>query len=120
MALIETGSRKSTSFNAATQTRYVYLNTIYWDDTANKKVIKRKIVGKIDPITGQEVETGPVGRPRHQSQKSTSQKCGSDCRGTNPSDVASSLEELSATLERLESDMIHLRNGFKSLQASLG
>ena len=64
MALILISTKKGTSYNRATDTEYVYENSTYYNDETGKKEYKRKLVGKIDRKTGEEISTGSVGRPR--------------------------------------------------------
>lgn len=66
MALIFLSSKEGTSYNAKTQTEYLYENSVYFDDELQKKVYKRRVIGKIDPETGEKIPTGPVGRPRQE------------------------------------------------------
>ncbi len=111
MALHEIDRRQSTSYIAAAHTRYVYMNTIYLDDETNKKVIKRKIIGKIDPSSGAMVDTGPVGRPRREDPVPVTSG-----NGSQEKDVASSSErkrcmnDLLTALEHLESDVGNIKN----------
>ena len=64
MALILISTKKGTSYNRVTDTEYVYENSTYYNDETGKKEYKRKLVGKIDRKTGEEISTGSVGRPR--------------------------------------------------------
>ena len=65
MALSLLEVKRSTSFNSKTNTDYVYEVSVFWDEEAQKKIYKRKVIGKIDPVTKQEIPTSPKGRPRH-------------------------------------------------------
>lgn len=54
----------SKSYNRQSGITYVYetLETHY-DPIKKRSVAKRKLIGKIDPVTGEIVPTGPKGRP---------------------------------------------------------
>lgn len=45
-------------------TIYVYENESYWDKELKQPRNRRKLIGKIDPVTGEIVPTGKKGRPR--------------------------------------------------------
>ena len=62
--LILKSTKVGTSYNRTTNTEYVYENSTYYDDEADKLVYKRRLIGKIDPVTGEQIPTGSVGRPR--------------------------------------------------------
>ncbi|SFK47615.1 hypothetical protein SAMN04487865_10851, partial [Succinivibrio dextrinosolvens] len=49
------------SYNKHTNTWYVYDTTYVFDETKNKKVQKRKCIGKYDPVTDSIIETGSRG-----------------------------------------------------------
>jgi hypothetical protein len=52
------------SYNKHTNTWYVYDTTYVFDETKNKKVQKRKCIGKYDPVTDSVIDTGSRGRPQ--------------------------------------------------------
>ena len=52
------------SYNKHTNTWYAYDTTYVFDETKNKKIQKRKCIGKYDPITDSIIETGRRGRPQ--------------------------------------------------------
>ena len=47
-----------------TGTTYVYESESYWDKEKKQSRSKRKLIGKIDPVTGEMVPTSSKGRPR--------------------------------------------------------
>ncbi|MCD8307008.1 MAG: hypothetical protein LUD51_02070 [Clostridia bacterium] len=51
------------SYNKNTGVYYTYEITYTWDDELRKKVQHKKCVGKFDPVTGELVPNGKVGRP---------------------------------------------------------
>ena len=52
------------SYNKRNNTYYVYESTSYWDASTKKPRNHRRLIGKIDPISGEVVPTGKRGRPR--------------------------------------------------------
>ena len=52
-------------YHADTDTTYVYSSEYYWDPEKKQSRSKRRVIGKIDPETGEVVPTGKKrGRPR--------------------------------------------------------
>ena len=52
------------SYNKRNNTFYVYESTSYWDASTKTPRNHRRLIGKIDPISGEVVPTGKRGRPR--------------------------------------------------------
>ncbi len=59
------------AFNKARNTTYVYEADSHWDKSKQQSVSKRKLIGKIDPKTGNIVPTGPHGRKKSRRKKKT-------------------------------------------------
>ena len=57
-------------FNKKTQTTYVYSSTSYYRPDKKRCYTKRKLLGKIDPSTGQVVPTGPRGKHKNNQPSS--------------------------------------------------
>ena len=55
------------SYNKHTDTYYAYDTTYEWDEKAQKKVQRKKCIGKYDPLTGEIIRTGKRGRPLKQA-----------------------------------------------------
>ena len=55
------------SYNKHTNTYYAYDTTYEWDEKAQKKVQRKKCIGKYDPLTGEIIPTGKRGRPLKQA-----------------------------------------------------
>ena len=55
------------SYNKHTDTYYAYDTTYEWDEKAQKKVQRKKCIGKYDPSTGEIIPTGKRGRPLKQA-----------------------------------------------------
>lgn len=61
MALVKLDSQTSNSYNRAVDVTYVYEVTTYLDTETNEKTKKRKVIGKLDPETGEMVPTRKKG-----------------------------------------------------------
>ena len=51
-------------YNKDRDVTYVYDSYSYWDKEKKQPRSKRKLIGKLDPVTGEIVPTGKRGRPR--------------------------------------------------------
>lgn len=51
-------------YHKDSDTTYVYESTSYWDAEKGQSRSKRKVIGKVDPVTGEVVPTGGRGRKR--------------------------------------------------------
>lgn len=58
----------SKSYNKQTGVHYAYETTYEWNDELQKKVQRRRCIGKFDPETGKVIPNGKVGRPSVESQ----------------------------------------------------
>lgn len=57
-------------YHKDTDTTYVYESISYWDAEKGQSRSKRKVIGKVDPATGEVVPTGKRGRKK-KDQRST-------------------------------------------------
>lgn len=71
MAIITLSTSQSTSYNKVTDTKYVYEVTYYFDEDTKMMFKKRRVIGKVDPQTG---ETIPTGRVRKEFSEGTAEK----------------------------------------------
>ena len=51
-------------YHKDSNTTYVYESTSYWDAEKGQSRSKRKVIGKVDPVTGEIVPTGGRGRKK--------------------------------------------------------
>lgn len=51
-------------YHADTDTTYVYESTSYWDAEKRQSRSKRRLLGKLDPETGEVIPTGSRGRKK--------------------------------------------------------
>ncbi|MCH4012826.1 MAG: hypothetical protein LKE64_00635 [Solobacterium sp.] len=58
-------------FNKKTGVTYVYESESYWDKEKKQPRNRRKMIGKIDPVTGEIVPAGRKGRPKKEKDPDT-------------------------------------------------
>ena len=80
---------------------YVYESESYYDPEKKQSRSKRKLIGKIDPDTGEMIPTGRRGRP---SKNITSDEAGSDYRKLY-SDARKNLVKAEAKIKTLQSEL---------------
>ena len=92
-------------YHKDSDTTYVYESTSYWDAEKGQSRSKRKVIGKIDPVTGEIIPTG--GRGRKKKKPDT------------PADVieAKSLAEDIETVRRQQIDISTLSEKVAALEA---
>ena len=91
-------------YHKDSDTTYVYESTSYWDAEKGQSRSKRKVIGKIDPVTGEIIPTG--GRGRKKKKPDT------------PADVieAKSLAEDIETIRRQQIDISTLSEKVAALE----
>ena len=63
-------------YNKTNKTTYVYDSVSYWDKEKQQPRSKRKLIGKIDPETGEIVPTGGRGRKPKSTVSETEEQAG--------------------------------------------
>lgn len=58
-------------YHKDTDTTYVYESTSYWDAEKGQSRSRRKVIGKVDPVTGEVIPTGGRGRKKKDSDTAT-------------------------------------------------
>ena len=89
------------SYNKQTDTYYAYETTYEWSDEKQKKVQRKRCIGKFDPDTGMVIPNGKAGRPSHSKQSGVPEKSAASekkTHGIQPRDV----EKLTARLTKIE------------------
>ena len=54
-------------YHKDTDTTYVYESISYWDAEKQQSRSKRKLLGKVDPLTGEIIPTGKRGRKKKEA-----------------------------------------------------
>ncbi len=97
-------------YNKARDVTYVYESFSYWDKDKKQPRSKRKLIGKIDPATGEVVPTGQRGRRKKSPQvdKITS--------GHSDTDYKSLYEQVLSDNVKKDVDIVTLRKKIASLE----
>ena len=101
------------SYNRHTNTWYAYDTTYVFDETKNKKVQKRKCIGKYDPVTDSIIETGRRGRPQKVIESNSVSTSKADF--TSSPDIDAALMKI-ASIEKV---IAELQSEVKSLKDTL-
>ncbi len=89
------------SYNKQTDTYYAYETTYEWSDEKQKKVQRKRCIGKFDPDTGKVIPNGKVGRPSLSRLPRTSAK--SDTPRNELLDISpDDIKKLTARLNKME------------------
>ncbi|MGN0138126.1 MAG: hypothetical protein ACI381_05920 [Candidatus Methanomethylophilaceae archaeon] len=97
-------------YNKKMDVTYVYESESYWDKEKQQPRNRRKLIGKIDPVTGEIVPTGKPGR-RPASATSVAEPA------PVPKDSTSKCEDLRAIIEQKESEIMELKGRVKILES---
>jgi hypothetical protein len=98
--------------NKARNVTYVYESESYWDREKKQPRSRRRLVGKVDPETGEVVPTGPRGRPRK----------GADAAGDDGGALARALDALAerdAQLAEARAELAAARREVRRLEGLL-
>lgn len=101
-------------YNKKQNVTYVFDNQPYWDKEKKQSRTKRKLIGKVDPETGETVPTGPRGRPRSSAGKDSRQT-------TQPDDpnLPAELEQARKRIKTLEKELSAARLKLGRYEAAL-
>lgn len=94
------------AYNRERDVTYVYESESYWDKNKKQPRARRKLIGKIDPETGEIVPTGRRGRPRKDADATQDQ--GAVQAATGPL-AATDGDDLRSRLEDAEREVCRLR-----------
>ena len=93
------------AYNRDRDVTYVYESESYWDKEKKQPRARRKLIGKIDPETGEIVPTGQRGRPRRGADANAKQAATVPQAATNSDDLQSRLEEAEREICRLHIEL---------------
>ncbi|MBR3342560.1 MAG: hypothetical protein IKG34_00025 [Solobacterium sp.] len=94
-------------YHADTDTTYVYESTSYWDAEKGQSRSKRRVIGKLDPVTGEVIPTGKRGRKKKELKEELSSPA-ADVHADNEKrilELQMKISELNARIAELESDI---------------
>lgn len=104
------------SYNKHTNTYYAYDTTYEWDEKAQKKVQRKKCIGKYDPLTGEIIPTGKRGRPLKQAVPQSIQNEEINA-APRLDDILSRAKDLSASLDAMEALLAKASEDLRQLRA---
>ena len=59
-------------YHKDTDTTYVYESISYWDPEKKQSRAKRRLIGKLDPVSGEVIPTGKKGRKKKEPEETAS------------------------------------------------
>lgn len=97
--------------NKQTGITYVYESESYWDKEKQQPRSKRKLIGKIDPETGEIVPTGRKGRPKKES--------GDGIQGSSGVDLELLCQKQAEQLRQQENEILELKKQVMELNLTV-
>ena len=100
-------------YHKDTDTTYVYESTSYWDESKKQSRSKRRLIGKVDPLTGETVPTGKRGRKKKEQPVPGVEGLGDAAIEELMGEIQglqSALQEKTALVSKLEAENQALRN----------
>ena len=106
------------SYNKHTDTYYAYDTTYVWDEERQKKIQRRKCIGKYDNNTGELIPTERRGRPTKQIQSQIPEKA-SESPGLQYKEILSKAQSLSSRIDSLENMAGRIAEDVRGLRQSI-
>lgn len=109
-------------YHKDTDTTYVYESTSYWDAEKQQSRSKRKLLGKVDPVTGEIIPTGTRGRKKKETPDTSAAETETlqDEKNLLIQELTISLSQKNQQISALELENQKLRNALAKIQNSLG
>jgi len=114
-------------YHKDTDTTYVYESTSYWDAEKGQSRSKRRVIGKLDPVTGEVIPTGKRGRTRnttaaqsHEPPVSTPAASGQETDRKKILQLQMDIKTLNARIAELESQLKKYRSAIEKISALSG
>lgn len=104
------------SYNKHTGTYYAYDTTYEWDEECQKKVQRKRCIGKFDPVTGEIIPNGKVGRPSGMTRPPQINQGGEQ---RIPPDKAADLSALKGRCEKIEHMLSELSSEVSDLKSEI-
>ncbi len=101
-------------YHKDTDTTYVYESVSYWDADKQQSRSKRKLLGKLDPQTGEVIPTGSRGRKRKETTASSDNRTDTEAREKDER-----IRELTIALAQKEAEIIRLEQKNQRLQETI-
>ena len=103
------------SYNKQNDTYYAYETQYVYDETKQRKVQKRRCIGKFDPETKEVISTGKRGRPAKDWTEAPTSK--SKPKTNTNKALLKRVVSLSSRLEKIQSMIAELTSEFDSVKA---
>ena len=101
-------------YHADTDTTYVYESVSYWDEEKKQSRSRRRVIGKVDPDTGEIVPTGKRGRKKKNAVSESAAET-----EVEASDFREKISELTTLLKQKDLQITRLEQENKLLRNSL-
>lgn len=98
-------------YHKDTDTTYVYESISYWDDEKKQSRSKRRVIGKLDPETGEIIPTGKRGRKRKEDTEPL------QAGESENSELRQLYEESQSTIRKLKQELEEQDKAIKALAA---
>ena len=111
------------SYNKHTDTYYAYDTTYEWDEKLQKKVQRKKCIGKYDPETGEVIPNGRRGRPVKRTIAPKPTQHTASVPGVHETELAEALaaaESLYARIEAIRATVSLAAGELDGLRDSVG
>ncbi len=109
------------SYNKHTGIYYAYDTTYEWDEERQKKIQHKRCIGKYDPVTGEIIPNGKVGRPSGTMRPpKDDEQCKLQAPSYNKIDVgglADHCEKIEYILSQLSSEICSLKDEINRIKA---
>ena len=111
-------------YHKDTDTTYVYESISYWDAEKGQSRSKRRVIGKVDPVTGEIIPTGRRGRTKKQQTPDTENGTADsvETQGQESSqkrilEFELSVTELNARISELEAELRRYRAALEKVRS---
>lgn len=106
-------------YHKDTNTTYVYESTSYWDTEKQQSRSKRRVIGKLDPVTGEVIPTGKRGRKKGSASEMTNAQ--ETNHSVQPLDdvIQEQLRQHQIEISTLKEQVSSLTNENRQLKAAL-
>lgn len=102
-------------YHKDTDTTYVYESISYWDAEKQQSRSKRRVIGKLDPETGEIIPTGKRGRKKQQSTETEAPTAGM----TSEKETQLLIRKQQIEISTLKEQVAFLKDENRQLRAAL-